>query len=255
MDKAEENSLPQYEDEVSPSYEDAPAYEAGTSEGKSHALTTGTTLTLNPTGMSIVELPLGNAPPRYTLSTSLLHVNSGSSVHIKRLESKGEEVSPLTVYAIGEEFISPLHVVRKQLQDVTAAHSHGLGVWVGLRKIIWDFSTRIPLKKGEGIDGLSGGSAGAFLMGVGNGPGTEKKSLLQFFDGKWVNDDDEVLAIEREGGPECEGMPVLSVIKDLDQEMMDFLVSAWCVTMWGEVRRRAHKSNSDKLHTSELSLG
>jgi hypothetical protein len=34
-------------------------------------------------------------------------------------------------------------------------------------------------------------------------------------------------------------MPVLSVTKDLDQEMIDFLVSAWCVTLWRDVGKRA----------------
>jgi hypothetical protein len=42
-----------------------------------------------------------------------------------------------------------------------------------------------------------------------------------------------VVALERDGGAEVGGMPVLSVTKDLDVEMMDFLLSAWCVTMWG----------------------
>ncbi|KIM94535.1 hypothetical protein OIDMADRAFT_149269 [Oidiodendron maius Zn] len=34
---------------------------------------------------------------------------------------------------------------------------------------------------------------------------------------------------------ECEGMPVLSVVKDLGQDMMDFLISAWCVTLEGDI--------------------
>ncbi len=62
----------------------------------------------------------------------------------------------------------------------------------------------------------------------------------------------------RGGGAECEGMPVLSMIKDLDQEWMDFLVSAWCVTMWGEVSKRARRlsnSSGGKLHVGKFSLG
>jgi hypothetical protein len=35
-------------------------------------------------------------------------------------------------------------------------------------------------------------------------------------------------------------MPVLSVIKKLDQEMMDFLISAWCLTLWRDIGKRAH---------------
>jgi hypothetical protein len=265
MEKAEELALPPYEDEAPRSYEGAPTYGTGTnaSAGRPHALTSGTNLTLDPTGMSIIELPSSDAPPRYTLTKSLLHVDCGTSIHIKRPESKGGETSSLTVYAIGEHYISPLHMVRKTLRNVSVARSHGLFASVGLRKIVWDFSTHIPLKKGEGMDGLnSGGSIGptdpVYLIGVGNGPGTVQKHLLQFLDGKWVDDDDEVLALEREGGVECEGMPVLSVMKDLDQEMMDFLVSAWCVTMWGEVSKRAHhlnKSNGNKLHIGKFGLG
>jgi hypothetical protein len=73
-----------------------------------------------------------------------------------------------------------------------------------------------------------------------NGPIGVTRDLLRFSDQKWVNDKDEVLALAREGGAECEGMPVLSVIKDLDQGVMDFLISAWCVTLWGELGKRAH---------------
>jgi hypothetical protein len=72
-----------------------------------------------------------------------------------------------------------------------------------------------------------------------------RKNLLQFFQGKWVAydpvEEGEVVALEREGGAECEGMPMLSFTKELDQDMMDFLVSAWCVTLWGEVGKRARR--------------
>jgi formate dehydrogenase maturation protein FdhE len=67
-----------------------------------------------------------------------------------------------------------------------------------------------------------------------------QEDLLRFYDGKWVDEKDEVLALAREGGAECGGMPVLSVIKKLDQEMMDFLISAWCVTLWRDIGMRAH---------------
>lgn len=247
MDKTEE-PLPTYHDEPHEgplSYEEAPRYQ-GAGQPLAHAPSSRMTLTLDPTGMFIKELPSSDAPPLYTLNKSLLHVHSTTSIHISRPKSKGHETPSLEVYAIGEHFISPLHPVRKLLQNVTVARSHGLAVEVGLRKIVWDFSTRVPLPKGEGMDGLdTGGSVGptdpVYLIGVGKGPGTVQKQLLQFYDGKWEDDDDEVLALEREGGVECEGMPLLSVAKDLDQEMMDFLVAAWCVTMWDEVGKRVRR--------------
>lgn len=65
--------------------------------------------------------------------------------------------------------------------------------------------------------------------------------MLRFYSGKCIDEDGEVIALEREGGVECKGMPVLSVTKHLGQEMMDFLVSAWCVTIWGEVGKRARR--------------
>jgi hypothetical protein len=218
---------------------------------------------LDPTGMFIKEVSSIDASPLYTLSKSLLHVNIGTSIHISRPVTKGHEEPSLEVYAIGEHFIAPLHPVRKILRSVDVARSHGLAVEVGLRKIIWDFSTRVPLPKGQGMDGLNtGGSVGptdpVYLIGVGNGPGTVQKHLLQFYDGKWEDDDDEILALESEGGLECEGMPLLSVAKDLDQEMMDFLVSAWCVTMWGEVGKRVkrmQKGSSGKWRVGKFTFG
>jgi len=57
-----------------------------------------------------------------------------------------------------------------------------------------------------------------------------------------VSENDEVLALAREGGAYCAGMPLLSVVKYLDQGMMDFLISAWCVTLWGEVGKRARRN-------------
>jgi len=243
MDNTEERTLPSYEHEEAPSYVEAPSYNASTEEGNLHAFSIGTTLTLDPTGMFIKELASSDAPPVYSLSKSLLHVNGRSSIHVKRPESKGGETSSLAVYAIGEHFISPLHTRKRELQNVTAARSHGLLVSLHLREIVWDFSTQVPLKKGEGMDEVNIAAFPVdpvYMIGNANGPGTVRKSLLQFYRGKWVDDDDKVVALEREGGAECKGMPVLSVTKDLDQEMMDFLVSAWCVTMWGEVGKRAH---------------
>jgi hypothetical protein len=88
MDKAAEQALPPYENEDPLSQEKAPAYEVSASAsakaGKPHALlsTSGTTLTLDPTGTSIIEPAPSNAPPHYTLTKSLLHVNVGTSTFL-----------------------------------------------------------------------------------------------------------------------------------------------------------------------------
>ena len=103
-------------------------------------------------------------------------------------------------------------------QDVLVTRTHGLCTTANLNEVEWDFSTYVPQK----ID-------------------VPKPVAVQAYGslfGKWVGYDDEVVALAREGGEECEGMPVLSVVKGLDLEMMDFLVSAWCVAMWGEVGKR-----------------
>jgi hypothetical protein len=264
MDNSREHALPSYEKEGIPSYEETtPSYEASVGAPKPHVLSAGMNVTLDPTGMFIKQLPSSDAPPVYSLSMSLLHVHTRSSIHVKRSETKGGETSSLAVYAIGEHFMSPLHTRKRMMQNITVARSHGLLATVGVREIVWDFSVHVPLKKGEGMDGLkSGGSIGptdpVYLLGVGNGPGTVQKHILVFYSGKWEQEDGELIAIEREGGVECEGMPVLSVIKDLDPEMADFLVSAWCVTMWGEVGKRARrlsKSGGGKLNIGKLSIG
>jgi hypothetical protein len=59
---------------------------------------------------------------------------------------------------------------------------------------------------GLNTGGLVGPTNPAYLIGVGNGPGTVQKHLLPFYDGRWEDDDDEILALEREGGLECEGL-------------------------------------------------
>jgi hypothetical protein len=247
MDKAKEHALSQYEDiedEPPIPYEEAPAYEAGTSTSSGNAL--GTTLTIDPTGMSVIKLPLGSAPPYYTFSKSLLHVNSFSSVDVSRAALDGGK--SLALYAIAEEFISSLHHhVRPDFKNVAVSRSTGMFAAIGVRKVVWSFSVQdpIPLKEGKKIDGqVKAGegskTTGGYLWTVGNGPIGVTRDLLQFSEQKWVNDHNEVVALAREGGAECEGMPVLSMTKDLDQETMDFLISAWCVTLWGELGKRAH---------------
>ena len=244
MDKSKEHALPQYGDEDGPPipYEEAPAYDAGTGASASARHAVGKTLTIDPTGMSVIELPLGSSPPCYTLSTSLLHVNTFSSVDISRPDKHTGK--PLALYAIANQFITPLHPVRPTFKDVLVRHSTGLFAAIGVRKVVWDFTTEapIPLKDGK-IDtnatrGTASGTAGGYLITLGGVVGVAKH-LLRFYDEKWVDENDEMLALAREGGAECEGMPVLSVVKDLDQEMMDFLISAWCVTLWKDIGKRA----------------
>lgn len=244
MDKAKEHALPQYEDEAAIPYEEAPVYNANSSASANASAKNelGTTLTIDPTGMSIIKLPLGSALPYYTFSTSLLHVYTASSVDIRRTDKNSGK--PLAVYAIAEQFMSPLHSVPPRFKDILVRNSAGIFANIGLRKVVWDFSTQapIPLKDGkvnwQAEDETTGRANGGYLI-TGSGYVGVQKDLLQFYEGKWVDEYGEVLALAREGGAECKGMPVLSVTKDLDQEMMDFLVSAWCVTLWRDVGKRA----------------
>jgi hypothetical protein len=267
MDNTTEYALPSYDHEEAPMNEDLPSYEAVPSVGRLHVLSAGLTLAIDPTGMFIIELYARDAQPLYSLSTSLLNVKIRSSVYISRLtRSSGGETSSLNVYAIGYCFITPLHCHKTMLQDVMVTHTHGLLVTAKLREIMWDFTTNVPQKSANGVDRRNTEidapqrvvvQAHGSLFG-GPPPGTVQKSLLRYYSGKWVDDDDKVIALAREGGEACEGMPVLSVVKDLDQEMMDFLVSAWCVTMWREVGKRARrlsKSSGRKLSIGNFRLG
>ena len=136
------------------------------------------------------------------------------------LHNRRKEHSPadreLTVYAIGGHFISPLHTRGRELQNSTAARSHGLLVSAGLRKLVRDFSTRVPTPNSEGASGINPASYPVDpVYMVGNGPdqGTVQKHPLSFSDGKW-EDDNEVVALEREGA-EVGGMLVLSAMKNL----------------------------------------
>jgi hypothetical protein len=253
MDNTIEHALPLYDHEEAPNNKELPSYEAGPSVGMLHVLSTRPTLAIDPTGMFINE-PARDAQPLYSLSTSLLNVNNRSSVHISRpTRSSGGETSSLNVYAIGYCFISPLHNRKMMLQDVTVTRTHGLLVGTNLKEIVWDFSINVPRESANGMDGRNTEAYGSLFAGP--PPGTVQKGLLQYYSGKWVDGDDEVVALAREGGEACEGMPVLSVVKDLDLEMMDFLVSAWCVTMWGEISKRARhmsKSSGGKVEHWQL---
>lgn len=262
MDNTTEHALPSYENEEAPSYEDAPSYDVGTSAGRMHVPSTGLSLVLDPTGMFIKQLPSSDAPPIYTLSTSLLHVKIGSSVHVKRPVSRGGEISSLAVYAIGDRYISPLQSRQPLMQNIVVARTSGIFALAHLREIVWDFIAFVAPPKRKGEDGQNKKESfppraiGA-LSGLGTNPSEVQKHLLRFYSGKWVDEHDEVLALEREGGAECEGMPMLSVTKHLDQEMMDFLVSAWCVTMWngaGKRARRLRASSGSKLSIGKFKL-
>jgi hypothetical protein len=240
MDKkqeAAEHALPSYEHEGAPHYEDAPPYDAAHRQASS----AGLNLTLDPTGTFIISLPSSDAPPLYTLSKSLLHASGvGASIHVQRTSPDGKLIE---VFSIGEHWISPLHTRKKDLQQITAYRSHGMLVTVGVRKVVWDFSTHVAAPKGETFDPSQFPVDPVYMIGSAPGPGTVQKHLLIFKDGKWEDGDDNLVALEREGGEEVAGMPVLSVKMELEQDMLDFLVSAWCVTLWGEVGKRARKHN------------
>jgi hypothetical protein len=264
MDNTTDHVPPSYDNEEAPSYEHAPSYDAspsynaGPSAGNAHALSTDLTLALDPTGMFIKQLPSSAAPPIYTLSTSLLHVDIGSSVHVKRPVSQDGEISSLAVYAIGDRFISPLKSRNRLLQNITVARSSGLLAAAHLREIVWDFYTFVVPKERRNLTASFPAVADAAIIGLNTNPYAQQKHLLRLYSGKWVDENDEVLALDREGGAECEGMPVLSVTKHLDQEMMDLLISAWCVTMWGDVGKRARRlsgSSRRKLSIGKFKLG
>ncbi|KUJ13793.1 uncharacterized protein LY89DRAFT_147303 [Mollisia scopiformis] len=192
-----------YDDEPPTFYDHLPAYEDVTSYQDP---TLGTTLTLDPTGQSIITLPLSSSsPPLYTLSTSLLQVTSFSAVKILAPDS-----TPL--YSISEQFITPIHTpVPSIYKNVTAFRSTGLAARIGLRKVVWDFFTQIPIpvdKDGKAVKDGEPAAGGAWLHVDGMDLGKEKL-ILRFKEGKW-----------------------------LDPEMMHFLVSAWCVVFWKEVGKR-----------------
>jgi hypothetical protein len=247
MDHSDAHILPAYD------HDEAPPYNPST--GAVRPVAGWMTLTLDPTAMVVKKIPASDSTPLYYLNKTLLNVNKGSSVHLKRAGPGSSEDSALDVWAIGEHFMAPMHTRKKIFQEILVARSHGLFVWARLREIVWDFSARVPLKKGEGMDGIkAGGSVGptdpVYLIGIGNGPGTRRKNLFQVFNGKWIcyepNEEGEILALEREGGAECEGMPMLSIQREVDQEMMDFLVSAWLVTLWGEVGKRVRRMSKGR---------
>ncbi|KAN0089100.1 hypothetical protein V8E51_019360 [Hyaloscypha variabilis] len=246
MDKGKEHLQSQYENEVAEHHEAPPAYNVGTSTSFESAL--GKTVTIDPTGSSVIELPPGSAPPMYIFSKSLLEVGSlSSSVTVSRPDASG---STLAVYAIADRFISPLHMTRPFFRHVTVARSSGIFTAVGLRKIQWTFLTQTPIPVDDPNNPTRGAPIGMFMSVLGSdGIGIEK-DLLRCFDGKWVDENDQVVALAREGGAECEGMPVLSVTEGLHQEVMDFLISAWCVTLCGELGKRVHHHHHHK-HSSQ----
>ena len=210
------------------------------------------TITLDRTGMIVKKLPQSDSTPLYYLNKTLLNVNVASSVHVKRAEGGVGAASSLDVWAIGDRYMTPLHTHKKIFREILVARSQGLLVWTRIREIVWDFSTRVPLKAGEAGDNLSSGqwtgpSDAVALVGVdiGKVQGTRRQQLYHMFGGQWIgyenNDKGELIALEREGGAECEGMPVLSVQKELSQDSLDFLVAAWLVTLWGGVGKRVRR--------------
>jgi len=255
MDSTKENALPSYDHEETPNNEELPSYEVGPSGGRPHDLSVGPTLAIDPTGMFINELPRrDDAQPLYSLSASLLNVNSRTAIHISRATVSGGKPSSLAVYAIGYNFISPMHNRKPVLQDITVMRTHGLLSATG--KIEWHFNgnVRQSIADTDGPNTKKDAPLPLYDSPFGGPPpGMVQKLLLRNYDGKWLDDANEVIALAREGGEECEGMPVLSVVKDLDMEMIDFLVSAWCVTLWEELGKRARHMN--RSSGSKFSIG
>ena len=264
--QAAEHILPTYDHEAHPlhedvpAYEHAPGYETSTIAVRVHGTPANLNLTIDPTGTFIKTIPASDSPPLYTLNGSMIKIRgSTGSIHVQRADPNGGD-KPLEVYAIGEHFISALHKPQnKEFRSVTAARSHGALVTLNVREIVWDFSTRVPAPKGSNVATNSGygyPTDPVYMIGTAPGPGTVEKHLLQFLQGKVVDADDEVVALEREGGAECEGMPVLSVLKEVDEETMDFLVSAWLTTLWGQVGKRARRHSKDSGGTGKgFSIG
>jgi hypothetical protein len=98
-----------------------------------------------------------------------------------------------------------LHGVRPAFRNVRVRRSTGFTV-LGVRKVLWDFVTEapIPLKDGK-IDkqatvGKTSGTAGNYLVTLDGDEVGLQKDLLRFYDGKWVDEKDEVLALATEGG-------------------------------------------------------
>ncbi|RFU23977.1 hypothetical protein B7463_g12361, partial [Scytalidium lignicola] len=194
------------------------------------------TLSLDPTDMSIGPLPTEHpdVPVHYSLTSSLLKVNIGSSIHVRRQRyglqrrpSEGNiEISSIPVYAIGDCYMKPMHSRNPKLQHILVSRSTGIFVSARFRKKAWEFCTPVPVKGTDvrkSIDPI-------FVLGAGPQPTVVQRHLLQFYDSKWVsyqlNDDGEAIAFEKEGGEQSKGMPILTIVKNLEEEMMDFLVSA-----------------------------
>ncbi|KAH8808710.1 hypothetical protein F5884DRAFT_858232 [Xylogone sp. PMI_703] len=210
------------------------------------------TLTLDPTGLTIGPLPTEHPdiPVHYSLSSSLLKVNIGSSIHVRRqrhgLERRpsegGIETSSIPVYAIGDCYMKPMHTRRQKLQNILVSRNTGILVATHLKKKAWDFCTAVPVK---GMDVLKSLDP-IFVLGAGPQPTVMQRPLLQYYDSKWVSYESsaegDAIAFEKQGGDGSRGMPMLTIVKNLDEEMIDFLVSAWCVKLWEEAGKIArHK--------------
>ena len=124
-------------------------------------------------------------------------------------------------------------------------------MWPQRTLIRFHHTVPVLTQSGRAGDNLSaawtGPSDAVALVGVdiGKVKETRRQQLYQMFGGQWIgyenNDKGELIALEREGGAECDGMPMLSIQKELGQDSLDFLVAAWLVTMWGEVGKRVRR--------------
>lgn len=230
-----------------PSYEDAPAYE-GLARAPSYQESIQTTLAIDPTGKFIqpISKVKTDLPALYSLTSSLLKVNTRSSIQVKRLQSnypsstEPDETRSITVYGIGELYIGALHSRKPLLQNIIVARSHGILAATRPQERVWHFVNNAPNQSGDGMDAVRSRASDGLI-------GAWGQHLLKATGGEWIsymqNDGGEVVAIESRGCKESVGMPMLSLVKGLDKESMDLLVSAWCVKMWGHVNKTPSRLN------------
>lgn len=238
--------LPRYEDAHS---SHAPNVAGPPDYGKEYS---AMTLTFDPSGLSIEPLPTEhpNVPVHYTLTSSMLEVNLRTAIQVKRIlpsheekgtESNNGEPSSVAVYVVGDTYMKPLHTRNPKLQKIMVERSTGLFVAAGVKKQAYEFCISVPVENldvRKSVDPI-------VVLGASDTPTVIRRHLIQYYDSKWLHypenvTDGEIIAFEREGNEQSKGMPMLNIVKSLNEEMMDFLVSAWCVKLWQQGDKIKH---------------
>ncbi|RFU29751.1 hypothetical protein B7463_g6562, partial [Scytalidium lignicola] len=173
-----------------------------------------------------------------------VHLDSAPTVSDSRvyslmtltLDPSGLSIGPLPT----EQPDMPVHyALSSSLLKVNLGSPPGFLSQPISKKKAWEFCIPVPL---EGID-IRTAVDPIFTLGTSDEPTVTQHHLLQFYDAKWVSyessADGEAIAFEKQGGEQSNGMPMLTLVKNLDEDTMDFLVSAWCVKLWEEVGRVA----------------